>query len=94
MFETVVDELVSSLVLSSSSGPFDELAVLISWYELVNPMLNMLKISKMTCRNRMENTFITFHPLLRLRIEGCDHLFWSTVFSLVDTVPYREIRIM
>ena len=73
MFETPANELVSSLVLSSSSGPFDELAVLISWYELVNPMLNMLKVFKMACRNGMENTFITFHPLLRLRVEGGDH---------------------
>jgi len=28
------------------------------------------------------------HPKILLRV------FWSTVFSLVDTVPYREIRIM
>ena len=28
------------------------------------------------------------HPRILLRV------FWSTLFSLVDTVPYREIRIM
>jgi hypothetical protein len=28
------------------------------------------------------------HPRILPRV------FWSTVFSLVDTVPYREIRIM
>jgi hypothetical protein len=28
------------------------------------------------------------HPRILRRV------FWSTVFSLVDTVPYREIRIM
>jgi len=71
--ETVINELISSLAFSPSSRPFDEIAVFISWYEFVNPNLNMLDTFKMARCNRVKNTLITFHPLLRLRIESRDH---------------------
>lgn len=73
ILEAVINKLISGLTFSSSSRPFDETTILLSWYELVNPMLNMLEIFEMACCYRVKNILIAFHPLLRLCIESRDH---------------------